>query len=369
MVSTVASFMADLQTVDYDLHGLAGVRLLDASPADAAAVDRQLGPIRAPLTREADLVVRFVDRLELRGPVTLLGLDDAGYTDDAFLVLRSKHKARARVQIPLEAIGTQGAEIVCERGLPAVPLLIACLNLTVLARGALPLHAAAFTHRGRGIVVTGWSKGGKTESVLAFLAHGARFVGDEWIYVEPDGGRVHGIPESMRVWDWNLRQLPAARRRLSRGERARLGGLRAATGAARGRRGRRVAAFLDRQRYVDLPPERLFADGAFDLTAPFDRLFLVSSRDDPETVARPVDPLEVARRMAFSLHYEREPIAAAYAQFRYAFPDRRNAVLEDAGERDRALLERVFAGKPAFAVDHPYPVDLGRLFEVMDPLC
>jgi hypothetical protein len=31
--------------IDYDLHGLAGIRLLDAAPADAAAVTRQLGPI------------------------------------------------------------------------------------------------------------------------------------------------------------------------------------------------------------------------------------------------------------------------------------------------------------------------------------
>jgi hypothetical protein len=73
--------------------------------------------------------------------------------------------------------------------------------------------------------------------------------------------------------------------------------------------------------------------------------------------------------MAASLEYEREPIAAAHAQFRFAFPDRANPVFETAGERERALLDRVFAGKPAFAVDHPYPVDLGRLFEVMDPLC
>ena len=55
-MGTVAPFMSDLQTVDYDLHGLAGVRLLDAAPGDAKAVDRQLGPIRGPLQREPDLV-------------------------------------------------------------------------------------------------------------------------------------------------------------------------------------------------------------------------------------------------------------------------------------------------------------------------
>src|SRR5436305_6878263 len=90
--------------VDYDLHGLAGIRLLNPSPGDAAAVTRQLGPIQAPLAREPDIVVRFVDRLPTTSRVRYLGVDEAGFTDDAFLVLRSKHKARARVQIAFEQI-------------------------------------------------------------------------------------------------------------------------------------------------------------------------------------------------------------------------------------------------------------------------
>ena len=37
-----------LETVDYDLHGIVGIRLLDARPTDARAVDRQLGRLRRP---------------------------------------------------------------------------------------------------------------------------------------------------------------------------------------------------------------------------------------------------------------------------------------------------------------------------------
>jgi hypothetical protein len=354
--------------IEYDLHRLAGVRLIDAGPADARAVDRQLGPIRKALDREPEIVVRFVDRLEVRGPVRLLGVGEAGFTDDAFLVLRSRHKARARVSIPLEHVGRR-CEIVCERGLPAVPLLIATLNLTVLTNGALPLHAGAFVHDGRGVVVTGWSKGGKTEAVLAFTTRGARFVGDEWIYVEPDGATVHGIPEPMRIWDAYLRQLPELRAHLAPRDRARLAGLRAGVALARGRRGRRVAALLERQRHVDAPPERLFAGAEVLLTAPFDRLFLMGSWEDPRTLARPVEPGEVAARMIASLEHEREPLRAAYEQFRFAFPNRRNPALDAAPERERALLQRVFAGKHSFAVEHPYPADLRALFEVMRPLC
>jgi hypothetical protein len=358
----------DKGPIDYDLHGLAGIRLLGAAPADARAVDRQLGPIRAPLRRDPDLVVRFVDRLDVGGPVRLLGVGDAGFTGDAFLVLRSRHKARARVRIALADLG-RGGEIVCERGLPEVPLLIAALNLTVLARGALPLHASAFLHDGRGVVVTGWSRGGKTESLLAFMAHGARFVGDEWVYVEADGATVHGIPEPLRLWDWQLRQLPTLRARVGRVDRARLAALRGAVAATGGRRARRVRVAMAEQLHVDIAPQLLFAPADIALSAPFDRLFLVGSWEDAHTAARPVDPGEVAARMAASLQRERAPLTRAYQQFRFAFPERRNALLESAPDRERELLAQVFDGKAAHAVEHPYPVDLERLFDVMRPLC
>jgi len=149
---------AGSEAIDYDLHGLAGVRLVDATPGDEAAVSRQLGPIRAPLDREPDIVVRFVDRLQTNR-LRYLGAGEAAFTDDAFLVLRSKHKVPAKVRIPFAEIGDR-CEIVCERGLPAVPLLVPILNLTVLARGALPLHASAFVYGGTGVVATGWSKYG-----------------------------------------------------------------------------------------------------------------------------------------------------------------------------------------------------------------
>lgn len=186
--------------VDYDLHGIVGIRLLDATSEDAAVVTRQVGPIQAPLARQPDIVIRFVDELPTSSPVRYLGLDDIGFTDDAFLVLRSKHKSRAKVQIPFEHIGKR-CEIVCEKGLAQVPLLTSIVNLTVLAKGALPLHASAFVFDGTGIAAIGWSKGGKTSTLLAFMANGATYVGD-WLYISADGKRMYGIPEPIRVWQW-----------------------------------------------------------------------------------------------------------------------------------------------------------------------
>ena len=354
----------DARPIDYDVHGAAGVRLVDASPADAAAVDRQLGPIRAPLRGEPDILVRFVDALSTSGPVRLLGVGEAAFTDDAFLLLRSRHKARARVRVDLATVGSR-CEIVSEHGVPAIPLLVAILNLTILAKGMLPLHASAFVHDGAGIVATGWSKGGKTEAMLAFMQRGARFVGDEWVHIAGDGSRVHGLPEPIRLWDWHLRQLPDLRRRVGRRQLRRLGALRLAARAA-GRIGApRATPLLDRQLYADVPPGRLFDAGAVALTARFDRLFLMGSWEHERIAVRPVDPAEVARRMAFSLVHERAPLLAAYEHFRFAFPDRPNRLIEEAPERERALLQQVLAGRPAFAVDHPYPVRLAALFDAM----
>jgi hypothetical protein len=362
--------------VDFDLHGLAGVRLVGASPRDVAAVERQLGPLQTELAREPDIVVRFVDRLELSEPMRLLGVGDAGYTDEGFVVLRSRHKSKARVLMPLADVGAQ-PEIVCERGLAAVPLLIPVLNLTVLANGALPLHAAAFEFEGAGVVATGWSKGGKTESLLAFAARGARYVADEWAYLSADGRRVYGIPEPVRLWDWHLRQAVQYRRLLARGERARLAALRAAAateGAARALRGGRRGGAVDRvyslirnQLHVDAEPERLF--GERQPSTSFDRLFFLVTHDSPETIVEPIEPENVARRMLFSLQYERLDFIGAYLKLRFAFPEALSPLIENAQEIERERLLEILAGKPAYIVRHPYPTSLAGLHDAMRPYC
>jgi hypothetical protein len=353
---------------DYDVHGIAGVRLVGALPSDAAVVDRQLGRLRAPLRRDPDVVVRFVDRLEVSRPMRLLGVGEAGFTDDAFLLLRSRHKARARVRVDVERMG-HGGEVVVERGAPAVPLLVAIVNLAALGNGALALHASAFAYQGLGIVATGWSKGGKTEALLAFMQRGARFVGDEWVYIAPEGDRIHGLPEPIRLWDWHLRQLPAVRARVSRGDRMALAPLRVAAGAAERRGARRLAALLERQLHVDAEPSRLFDAGAIALSAPFDRLFLMRSWDEPDVAVDAIDGGEIAARMAFSTRHERAPLIACYEQFRFAFPDRVNPLIEQAPDRERALLDRFLGTRTAHAVDHPYPVRLDDLFDAMSARC
>jgi hypothetical protein len=358
------------EVLDFDLHGLVAVRLVGASPRDGAAVARQLGPLQAVVDREPDLVIRFVEGLERSARVRHIGVDDAGFTDDAFLILRGKHKSPARVKIEFSELGGP-TEIVCERGLAAVPMLIPILNVTLLGKGILPLHASAFVHEGIGVVATGWSKGGKTEALLAFAARGAEYVGDEWVYVASDGARVHGIPEPIRIWSWQLRQLPQYERLIRRGDRARLRALDALLGGdslwRQGPAGR-ARGLLKRQLYVDVDPQRLFGRLG-PMTAPFDRLFLLVGHEQRDVTVDRVDPSEVARRMVFSLQHENLELMAAYLKYRFAFPESSSDLLDQAASLQRDALAQVLADKPAFVVHHPYPVSLDALFGAMDGYC
>lgn len=365
--------------IDYDVHGLAGVRLMDALPADAAAVDRQLGPFRSTLSREPDLVIRFVDRLHTTSTTRTLGLEEAGFAGDAFFLLRPGHPAKLRVQVPFEEIGGQSA-IVAEHGLQIVPLLVPILNLVLLAKGIVPLHASAFTYNGAGVLATGWAKGGKTETLLAFMDHGARYVGDEWVYLGPGGAQMYGIPLPITLWDWHLAQLPQARARaaLSTRSRVAIASLlaRSADWVGSSGLGRlpllgRLAAWLHpvfhEQSKLSLSPQALFGERVGPLVTRPDKVFFVASHVSPEVRVEAVDPEWVVQRMVYSLQYERLHFISNYLKFRFAFPARANSLIEQTEALEREALSGALAGKETLAVWHPYPLSFPALFEALSP--
>jgi hypothetical protein len=365
-------------TIDFDLHGAVGIRLRGPSSADSAAVRRQLGPIERPLEREPEIVIDYVDRLPSDGPLRSIGRDDAAFDGSSFVLLRGRFKAAVRVAIPFDRVGGP-CRIVAEHGVGPIPLLVAMVDLTALGRGLLPIHASAFVHRGRGVLVTGWAKGGKSELLLAFAARGASYVGDEWVFLADDGARMVGLPEPIRLWDWQLRAMPEFAARISRGQRARLTATRtlglAVGGAARapilrgtagGRTLRRARPYVDRQLDVQVPPARLF-DGRIVAEAPLDQIVFVESVAGAEVTVSQIDGAEVARRMVHSIRYEWLDLWTAYLQWRYAFPERPNPILEGLESTLVERLHQALDGRPAIDLRHPYPPDIRALADAVEP--
>jgi hypothetical protein len=357
--------------IDLDLHGTVGVRLVDAGPGDVARVRRQLGPLPASRGGDPQVAVRFVDALRPSGPLTMVGHRSAGFTADGLYVLRTHRGVTAKAFLPLSEVGRQ-LEIVCERSMPSVPLLLAIVNVCAVARGVLPLHASAFEHEGRGVVVCGWAKGGKTEVLLSYAARGARYVGDEWVYLRPDR-TFHGVPEPMRLWDWQVRQLTQVRSRLTRDESLRLRTLRvlAAVTAAAGRARptsdvvRRVHETVQHQQWVQVPPERLFGAAKMLPAGHLDELVLTSVHSADGIEVTRASGRDVGQRMRASLRHERQPLVELYDQFRFAFPARASEALDSLDQHEASLIEQVLP-EQAWWLRHPFPVDILGIYPELE---
>ena len=86
------------------------------------------------------------------------------------------------------------------------------------------------------------------------------------------------------------------------------------------------------------------------------------------TTVEPIDPLEVAARMTASLMYERRDLAWLLLEARFAHPGLRNEHLETFEARQRDLLEGSLPAARRSSVTHPYPVDLGAMFDAVRPV-
>lgn len=371
---------AEVGRVDYDIHGLLGIRLIHPSVDDIEKVSEQIGLLPAPFSGEPGIIIHFSGPLPIDAPLCHLGRDDVGFTDDQFVLLRSRNLARARAQLAFETFGDR-IEITCESGLPAIPLLRPLINIAMLARGIVPVHAAAFEHSGKGVLVAGWSHGSKTGTLLAFMADGAKFVGDEWIYLDADRDRMVGLPDHLEARPWYLRDLPRYRRHSARTERFRVA---VAERAARWlaplvpaseRRNSltcRIIRFahhaLMNQQSIDLRPTSLFGRDACTLESGLDVVIVAISRDWPDISVKSAPVERVARQMAASFLVEQAGLLSCYQKYLFAFPGRRNALLDQAEVLYRECAIRALSGKKAYTMLHPYPASIHALRGAVLPL-
>jgi hypothetical protein len=361
-------------SVDFEILDLIRIRLANATSRDVAVLQQQLGlPTTAP-EGEADILVRFCDPLPDESPLGLLGNWEAGFSSTKFWILRGNHGLPVAVHIPFDKVGTP-CEILCRPSIPALPLLIPILNLTALAKGWLPLHGSAFRFQGKDVLVTGWSKGGKTEALLGFAEHGATYVGDEWVYIDAGGNRLFGVPEPIKAWDWHL-DSSWHRSRLTAKQRRKLAIFRLLHGLAKPFAGQRFPATKNMHRLTELirlrrqvlvSPKQMFGDRIQAATTCPQEVFFMASHTSSAIEVRPMPSEEIAVRMAASLEDEFADLNSWYRQYRFALPERSNPLLDQLPALLRERLSQVFQNKQGLAVWHPYPVSPRELYRAMSP--
>lgn len=376
-IQTVSQAEEAENHIDYDVHGIVGIRLVDCPPKEAAIISGKFGLLQRSLERIPDIVVRFVEHIETPG-LTHLGLRQYAFTETDFFLIGEK--TGAKIQINFEQVGSRTCEIVCESGTPILALLTALINVTALKKNYVSLHASAFSYRGVGILVSGWKKGGKTETLLAFSARGARFIGDEWILLSGDGRLMHGIPGVIPLWDWHLKYLPILRRKVKHTDRALFAAVRwldkLQSILPHGKIGdvlplrflRDALPPLKRRLNVAFDPEAVFSSPLGWLSACPEKIFLAVSHAENDIKLEMADPMQLAAHMAASVEFEQLGFFKHYLAFKFAFPERNADFMESVAQRQYSLLRRALSGKESYVVSHPYPVSLNDLSERMLPL-
>ena len=242
------------------------------------------------------------------------------------------------------------------------------LHLSLHARDAVAVHSATADMDGRAVLVAGWSESGKTETALALMEAGGRFLSDKWTVLGTDG-EASAFPSDVGVRRWVLPYLPKLQAALPASARARLGLAGAAAAISRplraGPRTRRVGGLADRAvalaERAGLTPSQLHAvyGGGEDpgRRLPLGATAVLTTVPGREVTCEPADPAWAAARLARSAAYERRELFALADRRRYAFPDAEASPLERAVASETRLLERALAAGSTFELRAPFPVD------------
>jgi len=331
------------------------VEISPCGPEQLRTVGRQLGRLAAERVPTGnapgnmDISIEFVPTSK-PSRLVFAGASDAGRTLDHFVLFSGEHAVR------YDLADSEAIRIRAPSDCSTVPLLVPLISAVAARKGRMPIHGSAFVWKGRCVLVTGWSKGGKTETLLPFVLDGADYVGDEWLFLSEDR-IVTGIPEPIRIWDRQLAEFPGLRSKTPARARAKMAMWRMASGlfgAFRHPELDRVQRAVDRQRNVQIDPLDLFGAGSCRASAPVDTLVVVASSDDPDTTIERLEPADAAAAVAATTRYEHLRVLEAELKHQYLFPGRPAALWSEVDRRLDALPS-VIAHLAAFRVLHPHP--------------
>jgi hypothetical protein len=165
--------MTDLTWLNFDIHGIVGLRVHTAAPA-ALQLKTMMGSFAVDREVPADIVVR--------GDLELM-LDAAILEDELVYNASAVHFKRHHVQVAEE-----GNQYRVNGPGELLTTVLPLLDLAMVSRGAAMIHAATVGYRGRAIALPAAGGTGKTSTIAKLMRRpGFSFMGDDWGFVTVDG--------------------------------------------------------------------------------------------------------------------------------------------------------------------------------------
>ena len=354
---------------EFNIHGVLGVRLLDAEARDVATVRRHLGPLEEQLFRDPDLVVRFVKHLP-RVATEHQALRSDGFKKDSLLEFNERAEA-AQIAVSFDR---QPCELLCRSGLRRIAVLLPMLSLIALKKNYVAIHGSAFVYDGVGVVMAGPATSGKTTILLGFASLGAEFVGDDWVLLRRDGQRMHGLPAAIELSPKHAESSLLVRHALGSFRRKGFDILGAVMALVDGSRGtfvtpaaRRILPAIQRRIIPRAHPQNLFAKCAKSFSAKPQKVFLLVKHGDPVVQVKEIHRKEMAELLAPLAEHEQKSVMELYQTYRRAFPKCRSTFFEDVFTRQRDTLLDAVAAQETYIIRHPDPMRFSDLYKTISP--
>lgn len=349
---------------EFNIHGFVRVQL----EGTGIIIPEWLKSFEGPVGGKPDITVQFVERLDDASPVRFIELRQCGYTKSGFVAYPRSVAAR-KISIPLEKIGEPFA-IQCEAGIDALPLFEELVHLAAVNAGTLPLHASAFQYNGKTILASGYPQGGKTSLLLAFTAHEASFISDDWTYLDSKQ-QVYGIPFPVTLRGWQVAQLPSlqskisTRKRLTQRVMMHLSKAVFLNGPESSRA--KLGRFFENRANMTVESEQIFGKTQSDANKTLD-VFYLTMIHDSDTIVVEVTPPERALPQLLQMQMnEWQPFINMYKAYIAALPERRSMFLDNFTQNVADLIEERLDAVPIYSVYHPHPVNLNTLYDSVRP--
>lgn len=355
---------------------MVGVEVTYSDLFEARWFLKNLAPFQRSLDRSPDIQIRFFDPEDVTD-LRFVGQDEVGFRGDDFYLLDERNGS-AVASIPFDEIGGP-IQLRYPPGCDSAPLFDDIVRLTFLNKGFVPVHGSGFRFQGTGVLAAGWAKGGKTRTLLAFAKHGAQYVADDWVILDGKGSRMYGLPVKVTLWTWQFDQIPELLPEIKIRRRTLFAAVRLAQKMYEGVTSARITqrfrfgaigklmALARRQLKITRSPESIF--GVVDYSPqPVHIAFLVISHSKDALTVEPIEKPEFVERILNSNTAEWAGLLRYYEAFKFAYPDRRNPLLDDLEARQRSVLEKSLAEVPAYVVMSPYPANLEDLFNSLTGL-
>lgn len=357
-------------TTDFNLFNIIRIQLVNPDKKHIDFITDLTGVQPSNCEGVPDIKIIYQEKISAK-KITLIGMN-AGFDEANFyLLLRNGHTSKAI--IPLDKVG-ENCEIICENEIVNIPLLNYIILLSFLKKNWVAVHSSAFVFDGKGTLILSWSNGGKTSTLLSFLKNGAEFVSDEWTIISENGKSLQGLPTKLSIWKWYFKEIKNILPKIKIQQKINFNLIHLFlkmndVGKKCGFQNLefikivdRVAIRLKNNLRIHVHPKNLRnikivkGEAQLDLV-----LFTVSSLDGFLGIQK-IAAHEVIERMVQSNKQEYDDLLHHYTMFRFAFPNRRNNLLDTFEEMHRKILTSCFFGKEIYKIIHPYPVPIDKLY-------